>query len=89
MGRAAAFEEHKFFCLICGRPGISLPRKKGHRHAAMHRKKLYCPWCKKDVNHIEITTPEEEKQFKEDFLNGVYENEAEESLDFVRSARKR
>jgi hypothetical protein len=83
----AKTEEHKFYCLNCGKPGIPLRRKLSFQHGAMHRKKLYCPNCKTEVNHIEIKTLEQEEQFKEDFKNGVYKHEAEESLDFVRNSR--
>lgn len=75
----AKYEEHKFFCLLCGREGIPLRRKAGFQHGSMHRKKLYCPYCKVEVNHIEVKTLDEEEQFKENFKNGVYKDEAEES----------
>ena len=72
-------EEHKFYCLLCGREGIPLLRKTGFQRGSLHRKKLYCPYCKVEVNHIEIKTLDEEEKFKEDFKNGVYKDEAEES----------
>lgn len=77
--KSPSCEEHKFFCLLCGREGIPLLRKTGFQHGALHRKKLYCPYCKVEVNHIEIKNRDEEEQFKEDFQNGVYKDEAEES----------
>ena len=49
-------EEHKFYCLLCGREGIPLLRKTGFQRGSLHRKKLYCPYCKVEVNHIEIKT---------------------------------
>ena len=82
----AKYEEHKFYCLKCGKAGIPLRRNAGFQHGALHRKKLYCPHCKETLNHIEIKTPDQERQFKEDFKNGVYINEAEASCDFVRTS---
>ena len=76
----AKYEEHKFYCLLCGRAGIPLPRRKSFQHGAFHRKKLYCPYCKVEVNHIEIKNLEQEKKFLKNFENGVYKDEAEESL---------
>ena len=76
----AKYEEHTFYCLLCGRPGIPLRRKKGFQHGAYHRKKLYCPYCKVEVNHMEIRNFMEKEKFLEDFKNGVYKDEAEESL---------
>ena len=53
MRKMVKYEEHQFYCLLCGRPGIPLRRKTGFKHEAFHRKKLYCPFCKKEVNHID------------------------------------
>lgn len=82
----AKYEEHQFYCLLCGRPGIPLRRKIGFQHGSMHRKKLYCPYCRVEVNHIEIKTLDEKITFEENFKNGVYKNEAEASLDFIGSS---
>ena len=78
MARGRNYEEHSFFCLKCGNKGIPVQRQKGFQHADNHRKKLYCIHCK---------TFEDVINFKEDFQNGVYFNEAEESVSFVRGAR--
>lgn len=80
------YEEHNFFCINCGKKGIPLRRKVGFQHSRFHRKKLYCPYCKKEVNHIECKTQEDIDEFLENFNNGVYKDEAEESLSFVRSS---
>ena len=87
--RKEQYSEHRFFCESCGREGIPIPRKKSCQREKLHRKKLYCPWCKKEVNHIECRTPEEIEEFKKNFEEGVYKDEAETSLDFVRSSRLR
>lgn len=79
--------EHRFFCIKCGKEGIPLQRKQGHKHGKFHRKKLYCPYCKLEVNHIECRTDEEIYEFKTNFENGVYKDEAEESLAYVRNSR--
>lgn len=83
----AKYEEHQFYCLLCGKPGIPLRRKAGFQHGAFHRKKLYCPYCKVEVNHIEIRNLTEKEEFLENFENGVYKDEAQESVDSLRIAR--
>ena len=83
------YAEHNFYCINCGNKGISLMRKQGFKHERMHRKKLYCLFCKKEVNHIECKTFDEVQEFRENFENGVYKNEAEESISYVRSTRIR
>ena len=74
------YDSHKFFCLACGAEGIPIQRKQGQQRERFHRKKLYCPRCKNTVNRIECRTIEDIEVFKEEFKQGVYENEAKESL---------
>lgn len=83
----AKHEEHQFYCILCGKPGIPLPRRTGFKHESMHRKKMWCPYCKTEINHIEIRTFEEKQKFLEDFENGVYKDEAEESRNCCGNSR--
>jgi hypothetical protein len=85
MGKS--YEAHDFYCLNCGNKGIPIMRKEGWQHGRMHRKKLYCLHCREEVNHIECKTYADVIEFRENFENGVYKNEAEESLSFMRGAR--
>ena len=43
-----------FYCTKCGKKGLLIPRTFGHYREAGHLKKLYCPYCKKEQNHVEI-----------------------------------
>lgn len=86
MGRGT-YAEHNFYCIRCGNKGIPLMRNKGFQHERFHRKKLYCPFCKQEVNHIECKTSEEIEQFLMNFKDGVYKDEAEESINFVRDSK--
>ena len=83
----AKYETHDFYCINCGNKGLPIMRKIGRQHASLHRKKLWCPICRLEVNHIECRTHEDVEEFKENFENGVYQNEAEESICYVRSER--
>lgn len=80
------YETHRFFCIRCGKEGIPLMRKQGHKHTDFHRKKLYCPYCKMEINHVECKTQADVNEFKENFKNEVYKDEVEESLAYLRSA---
>ena len=71
---------HDFYCLKCGNKGIPLARRRSLQHEKFHRKKLYCIYCKTEVNHIECRNEKEVRKFKADFAAGVYENEAKESI---------
>ena len=42
-----------FYCTRCGRQGIPIPRKKGAEREAGHLKKLWCLYCKEEINHVE------------------------------------
>ena len=79
------FNEHDFYCIKCGHKGIPLSRKQGHQHERFHRKKLFCIYCQQEVNHIECKNDEDVAEFKRNFENGVYKNEAEESVSYVRA----
>lgn len=46
--------QSRFFCTQCGREGLPVIRKKGQEREAGHLKKLYCIYCKQEVNHAEI-----------------------------------
>ena len=83
MGKYAKTEIHDFYCLNCGNKGIELPRKRGQKKEKFHRKKMYCFHCHNTVNHIECKTIEEVAQFKEEFKQGVYKDEAQESMAFI------
>lgn len=83
------YAEHSFYCINCGNKGIPLMRNQGFKHEGMHRKKLYCVHCKQEVNHVECKTFDEVEEFRNNFANGVYKNEAEASLSFVGCAGSR
>ena len=85
---AKGFVEHSFYCINCGKKGIPLQRRTGHKHGKFHMKKLYCLYCKQEVNHIECSNAVEVKKFKENFLKGVYKNDAKESLTYVGAERR-
>ena len=76
------FIEREMRCINCGNAGIPVWRNRGHQHKDQHRKKMYCPHCKADINHIEIKTYEEREEFLEKWKRGDFKDEAEESLAF-------
>ena len=75
------YVSHDFYCLNCGHKSIPIMRNRGHAHANKHRKKLYCPFCKTEVNHIEVKTLEEKDWFLEEFKKGSFKEEAEISIN--------
>lgn len=76
-----------FYCLNCGNRGLPLPRKKSFRHEKFHRKRLYCPTCRIEVNHAECRDDEEVYEFKENFAAGIYKGEAQESIEYIKNER--
>ena len=80
------FEMHDFYCLQCANKTIPVARKLSQKREKFHRKKLWCPTCKVEINCIEITTQEEKEKFMEAYENGEYQKEAEESLYNVRNS---
>ena len=87
MGKSIA--AHRFFCIQCGNEGIPIFRNQGHKHSRFHRKKLYCPHCKCEINHIECQTDEDVYEFKMKFEEGAFIDEVEESLAVIRATGQR
>lgn len=54
MAKHQAMSQSRFFCTKCGREGIPIFRKKGKLREPGHLKKLYCMYCKEEVNHAEV-----------------------------------
>ena len=44
----------QFFCTECGREGIPLPRPESKKRESGHLKTLYCSFCKKETNFVEV-----------------------------------
>ena len=82
--RKQRVELHDFYCLKCGNKGIGVFRNVGFQRERFHRKRLYCPFCKEEVNHIECKTYEEVQIFKDAFEREEFKEEAEESLSYCR-----
>lgn len=80
--RTSSFIINSFYCMNCGKK-TDLPRKISAQKGKFHRKKLYCPWCRSMVNHIECRTQDEIDEFRENYEAGVYIEEALESLEIV------
>jgi len=45
-----------------------------------HRKRLYCPNCRRECNAVEIRNEFERKEFLDDFKQGKFIEEAKESV---------
>lgn len=43
-----------FYCTECGKKGMPLLRKEGQMREAGHLKKIYCLYCGKETNMVEI-----------------------------------
>ena len=81
------YEIHKFYCINCGKEGVPLARKHGHMHGKFHFKQLWCCNCKLLVNHMECRNDIEVQEFKDNFKQGVYKDDAEQSISHCRSVR--
>ena len=42
------------YCTQCGRKNIPIPRNKGRERELGHLKRLYCIYCKKRTNMVEV-----------------------------------
>ena len=48
------FSISRMFCCNCGHEGVPISRRSGQSREAGHLKKLYCIYCGKTWNHVEI-----------------------------------
>ncbi len=62
---------------------MELPRQRSHQHSKHHRKRLWCPYCKIEINHIECKNEDDIYEFKMKYLDGDYIEEAQESITFL------
>ena len=81
------YRTHDFYCLNCGKRNISVMRPGGFLRERGHRKVMQCPHCKLDVNHLECRNDEDVFNFKIDFEEGKYIQEAKESINFLLKER--
>jgi hypothetical protein len=82
----AKFEAHDFYCMNCGKKVFPIYRKKGHQHGRLHRKSLYCPWCKTECNAIEVRTAEDKEWFIQQFTAGALREEADASIEYLKES---
>ena len=80
----ANYETHDFYCMNCGKRVYPIMRKKSHRHERFHRKSLYCPYCKVEVNCIEIRDFEDKEWFNEQYAEGAFIEEAQQSIKYLK-----
>jgi hypothetical protein len=81
------YETHDFYCIQCGNKTLPVLRSFASKKERFHRKKLWCCTCKCEINCVEITTLAEKEQFMEEFQDGKYREEAEESICALRNSR--
>ena len=65
-------ETHEFYCTCCGNRGIPIARNTASQRGRGHLKKLYCIYCKKEVNHYECYNQKDVEKFKRKFENGDF-----------------
>lgn len=80
MSKRGRTETHNFYCLNCA--GVMpIARKLSAQREKMHRKRLYCPYCKKEINMVECKTYDEKLEFMKNFELGLYKEEALISME--------
>lgn len=80
--RTSKTETHTFYCLNCA-GAFPLARRTSNQKEKMHRKKLYCPYCKNTVNMVECKNYTDKLEFMSNFEKGLYKEEALASIQFV------
>lgn len=81
--RTKNVEIHNFGCMNCGK-FLPLARKMSLQKEKLHRKKLFCPFCKCTVNMVETRNYNEKLEFISKFEEGCFLEEARESMEICK-----
>ena len=76
MKKQKQYSLSNFFCTECGHKGIDIMRPSSQQREPGHLKKLYCIYCRKEVNHVEVREigGYTEEDFKQEFELGRFKN---------------
>ena len=77
-------ETNDFYCTKCGHQGIPISRRAGHEREAGHLKKLFCLYCKQEVNHVECKafSHYSKEDFFIEFLNSNFNEDGTRKLTY-------
>ena len=73
------------YCTQCGRKNIPVPRKVGQEREPGHLKRMYCIYCKKKVNMVEVKNvglTYTKEDFFWEFNNGNFDKKGNRKLSF-------
>lgn len=68
--------DHDFYCTCCGRKGIPVSRDKRRIREKGHLKKLFCMYCNKEVNHVEVLEGSryDKQKFIDEYNSGNFDS---------------
>ncbi len=64
----------KMYCTKCGKEGIGIFRKPSQCREPGHLKKMYCIYCKEEINHVEIRSIFSDYNYEDFKLEIKYHN---------------
>lgn len=73
------------YCTQCGKKNIPIQRKVGREREAGHLKKMYCIYCSKEVNMVEVRdfgSGYTKEDFVWEFENNNFDENGNRKLDF-------
>lgn len=77
------FSVHQFMCPICCRETIPVARRASQQRFKGHRKWLYCPWRKQQVNTYECRSESEKAEFQQMFATGKITKTYSQALEHM------
>lgn len=75
MSKTKRVSTSEFYCTYCGKKGIPIARLSSQQREPGHLKKLFCLYCQKETNHVEIKAKGQRytvDDFQKEFLMGRY-----------------
>ena len=73
------------YCTQCGRKNIPIQRKTGQERECGHLKKMWCMYCNKEVNMVEVRdfgSGYKKEDFYWEFENGNFDENGNRKLEF-------
>lgn len=90
MKRLNNLTKSEFYCVKCGNKGIPIQRQKNKEREQGHLKKLYCPFCQVETNHVEVREKGKynEYDFRLEFTFGNFDEDGNRIKPFKQFRRE-
>ena len=82
MNERRIIKDHDFYCTCCGKKGIPISRDKKEIRERGHLKILFCIYCNKEINHVEVVEnwDYDSTKFEDEYNSGNFDSDGQRIL---------